>query len=111
MQVICTRCAQFFNSANQIEAINKAGEKIMQTDHSLHNAITVTPSNSPQIVPDWIEKDPLFDLLLADGHLIVVQVMKTAADAPKLPAPSPSSGWGAQPEGAGLGFQTSNKTE
>ena len=105
MQVICTTRAQFFNPANQIETVNKAGESIKQTDRSLHNAFTATPSQRPQIVPDWIVDDPLFAPLEADGKLIRVQVLTKAPAAPQAPTAPAASGWGAQPEGIGLGFQ------
>lgn len=44
------------------------GEKVAK----LIRSYTVKPSMRPQVVPDWISNDDLFNIAIADGSLIVV---------------------------------------
>lgn len=109
MQIIASTAARFFNPTNQVEELNKAGDKVKVTDRSLHNSYTIVPSSTPQGAPDWIRKDPMFSALVKEKRIIVVQVLESEEDAgsgPQKPATPPAStGWGAKPPGLGQGFQ------
>lgn len=39
---------------------------------TVKNNFIVKPSTRPQYAPDWIKKDGLFDLAIADGNLKVI---------------------------------------
>ncbi|HEV2136564.1 MAG TPA: hypothetical protein VGR47_20260 [Terracidiphilus sp.] len=48
------------------------------------NTVVLNPSNLPQVAPDWIKEDALFNLLVMDGTLVQIpeQVTKPAAVEP-----------------------------
>ena len=76
MQIILRVKTQFFQRE---KATGKDGNEIL----TVKNTVTLNPSGAPQIAPDWITNDPLFNLLVKDGSLIQVpeQAEKPAAAA------------------------------
>jgi hypothetical protein len=66
MQIVAKRRYQFNDYEYSIHPRN--GEVIATLQHSFH----VTPSLRPQIAPDWIVNDDLFDMGVADGSIVTV---------------------------------------
>ncbi len=73
MQIILKVKTQFFQYAKTgVKHILDGGEII-----AVQNSVVVNPSYKPQTVPDWIDADPLFALMVKDGTLIQVQTVET----------------------------------
>jgi hypothetical protein len=66
MQIVAKKRYQFNDYLYSIHPRN--GEVIATLQHSFH----VTPSLRPQLVPDWIRDDDLFDMGVADGSIVTV---------------------------------------
>lgn len=101
MQIILQTKTQFTERA-KTGAKDKDGKDVV----AVVNTVIVNPSPKPQVVPDWINKDPMFDLMAKDQTLIQVQVIENAAAQTAPPNPQvAASGWGAAPPNVGIGFQ------
>jgi hypothetical protein len=69
MQIICTKAFQFIQHDIVENPTTKEKVAVIKQTHK------ITPSSHPQIVPDWIRDDDLFDMGVADGSIIEVKVI------------------------------------
>lgn len=60
MQIILKSATQFFQ---------REKDKVL-------NTVTLKPSVNPQIAPDWINLDPMFELMVRDGSLIQIATVE-----------------------------------
>jgi hypothetical protein len=74
MQIILKSRTQFFQRE---KTTDKDGNETL----IVKNTVTVSPNSLPQAVPDWVQADPLFELMAKDGSLIQVQVEQKAKAA------------------------------
>ena len=70
MQIIVKSRTQFFHRERMTDENGNELLKVL-------NSVTVSTNSLPQAVPDWVQADPLFELMAKDGSLIQVQVEQT----------------------------------
>ena len=100
MQIICNKALQFLKT--EIKPNQVTGENVaVHTD-----TFTVTPSTTPQVVPDWIKEDSLFELSVNSGTIIEVAVLSQPKKTVEEPA---ELGWGASANGLQVGKAAKGK--
>ncbi len=73
MQIITTKCFLFKDATIQdIVCTDANGVESITKTEVIHQSIRVNPSSFPQTVPDYVKDDPLFELAVNDGAIVVV---------------------------------------
>jgi hypothetical protein len=104
MQIICNRSFHF--QQHEILENTKTGEKVAIVKQEFR----VYPSYQPQVVPDWIEDEALFELALEDNSIQVIQIISEPKTKTKtIVEHIEQMGWGAKPTGnKGVGLKTTS---
>lgn len=91
MYIITNKSIMFRNL--KIEK-NTNGETVatVNTEDGDQGIFNVVADSKPQFVPDWVKKDPMFDLSVKDGAILEIEI-KNAPDAPKVPVQTEKAGW------------------
>jgi hypothetical protein len=91
MQIICTKAFQFLQTEIKENPSTKESIAVIK------QTFKITPSSRPQVVPDWIKEDELFDLGVKDGSITEVMIVSKNEAKPKKEVPQ--TGWGATASG------------
>ena len=83
MQIILRVKTQFFQREKTTD--EDGNETLI-----VRNTVTLNPSGAPQIAPDWITNDPLFNLLMKDGSLIEVPAVEQVETPATVTAETPT---------------------
>jgi hypothetical protein len=100
MQIICRKSFHF--QQHEILDNTKTGEKVAIVKQEFR----VYPSYVPQLVPDWIEENDLFQMAVDDDSITKVAVLSESKKdkAKKSNVAEPQTmGWGASAAGLTLG--------
>lgn len=91
MQIICKKKLQFNDYEITINPRNK--EKVAK----LVRSFIASPSMRPQLVPEWVRQDDMFDLALADGSLVPIGDVPPKLSKPVIDEPTQSVAQPMQP--------------
>jgi len=86
MQILCKKAFVFCDT--DIATDPKSGERVAV----VRRKFQVSPKVTPQLVPDWIRNDGLFELAVQDGSITEVVVVSKMIDRDEKPQPVADSG-------------------
>jgi hypothetical protein len=86
MQIICKKAFVFCDT--EIAVNPQSNEKMA----IVKRKIQINPSVNPQVAPDWIKTDGLYELAIQDGSITEVVVVSKMIDRNEKPEPVNDSG-------------------
>jgi hypothetical protein len=101
MYIITNKSIMFRNLI--IEKNATTGENIatVNVKDGDDGVFTVQANSAPQFVPDWVKKDPMYDISVKDGAIMEIEI-KDAAAAKAPPIQTEQAGWQSKPAETGL---------
>lgn len=101
MYIITNKTIHFRNLKIMKDERTNENVATVVTEDGDNGEFIVQASPTPQFVPDWVVKDPIFDLSKEDGSILEVEIKNKETKAPKAPVQQDKSGW-VKPEETGL---------